>query len=122
MTNDLLGELRRRIDLLDEGLVRLLNARSACAVEIGRLKQAIGLPVYQPEREREVLSHVRAVNPGPLDAGAITRLYERIIDEARRLERLAGVSAGGRDTIGAETPETPAKDGRADQSARARDG
>jgi len=32
---------------------------------------------------------VRGHNTGPLDAAAITRLFERIIDEARRLERQA---------------------------------
>jgi chorismate mutase len=30
---------------------------------------------------------VREQNGGPLDAQAIVRLFERIIDEARRLER-----------------------------------
>ena len=86
---DGIDELRRRIDAIDAELVRLLNERSACALAIGRLKEHAGLPIYQPAREAEVLSRVRAENPGPLDAGAVTRLFERIIDEARRLERLA---------------------------------
>ena len=51
--------LRQRIDELDERLVRLLNDRAGCALEIGRIKQALGLEIYQPEREREVLRHVR---------------------------------------------------------------
>jgi chorismate mutase len=86
---DGLAELRRQIDALDERLVQLLNERAACALEIGRAKRALGFEVYQPAREVEVLGNVRAANAGPLDAGAITRLFERIIDEARRLERLA---------------------------------
>lgn len=86
---DQLDELRRRIDTLDEQLVRLLSARAACALEIGRVKRTAGLPVYQPARETEVLAHVQHVNRGPLDDGAIRRLFERVIDEARRLERLA---------------------------------
>jgi len=81
--------LRRRIDELDEALVALLNERSACALAIGELKRDVGLPVYQPDRERAVLAHVRSVSRGPLDAEALARLFERIIDEARRLERLA---------------------------------
>jgi chorismate mutase len=89
-----LADLRRRIDQLDESLVRLLNARSACALEIGALKHQAGLPIYQPDREQEVLRQVRAANPGPLDDAAVTRLFERIIDEARRLEREA--AGGGR--------------------------
>ena len=75
---------------LDSRLVALLNERASCAKEIGRLKETVGLEVYQPERELEVLKHVRSRNKGPLEGGAITRLFERIIDEARRLERSSG--------------------------------
>ena len=64
---DGLAELRQKIDALDEQLVRLLNARAACALEIGSVKKTAGLPVYQPSRETEVLRHVQSINPGPLD-------------------------------------------------------
>lgn len=84
-----IDELRHRIDALDERLVVLLNARAGCALAIGQLKEELGLQIYQPDREREVLAHVRRVNRGPLDDDAIARLFERIIDEARRLERVA---------------------------------
>jgi chorismate mutase len=84
-----LDDLRKRIDLLDESLVRLLNSRAACALEIGRLKRDMGVPLYQPDREAEVLRNVQKVNNGPLDQDAIKRLFERIIDEARHLERIA---------------------------------
>ncbi len=83
-------KIRHRMDELDARLVSLLNERASCAQEIGRLKETVGLKVYQPQREREVLDHVRSENAGPLDADAITRLFERIIDEARRLERSSG--------------------------------
>jgi chorismate mutase len=82
-------QLRARIDALDDQLVKLLNRRAACAVEIGHLKKALGLDIYQPERELAVLRHVREATKGPLQDEAMTRLFERIIDEARRLERLA---------------------------------
>ncbi len=84
-----LEDLRKKIDALDDALVRLLNARAACALEIGRVKKRIGLAIYQPSREAEVLDHVQHLNRGPLDDGAIRRLFERVIDEARRLERIA---------------------------------
>ena len=91
--SDRLADLRRQIDALDETIVRLFNERARCALEVGRLKDALGMPIYQPEREREVLEHVSAVNDGPLDATAIRRLFERVIDEARRLERSAEVES-----------------------------
>jgi chorismate mutase len=85
-------ELRTRIDVIDEQLVRLLNVRVACAVEVGRLKHEAGLPIYQPEREAQVLGRVRRSATdlaGPLTAEAVVRIFERIIDEARRAEREA---------------------------------
>ncbi len=85
-----LDDWRRRIDTIDEQLMRLLNSRSACAVEIGRIKRARGLAIYSPEREAWILERVMRENPGPLEPTAVRRVFERIIDEARRLERLAG--------------------------------
>jgi chorismate mutase len=82
-----LTDWRRRIDEIDSKLVELLNARSRCALEIGKLKQAAKLPLYQPEREKEVLQNAERANPGPLSNAAIRRLFERIIDEARAAER-----------------------------------
>lgn len=84
-----LGRLRTRIDRLDEQLVRLLNRRASCALEIGHIKEVLGVEIYQPQRELEVLDHVRRANNGPLDDEALARLFERIVDEARRLERMA---------------------------------
>src|SRR5213594_802733 len=83
-----LDDLRDDIDRVDEVLVRLLNERARVACEIGRIKKEQGIEIYQPDRERQVLEHVRSVAiEGPLGPDAIARLFERIIDEARRLER-----------------------------------
>ena len=50
----LVQDLRRRIDELDELLVRTLSARAACALEVGRQKKRLGLEIYQPSREADV--------------------------------------------------------------------
>ena len=82
-----ISDWRDEIDRIDEELVKLLNQRSTCALEIGRIKRELNIPVYSPNREAEVIRHVLGINPGPLDGGAIRRLFERIIDESRSLER-----------------------------------
>ena len=90
-------ELRSRIDVIDDQLVRLLNVRVACAVEVGRLKHEAGLPIYQPERESQVIAKVRKSATelsGPLTAEAVVRIFERVIDEARRAERVASERRG----------------------------
>ena len=97
-----LADWRRRIDEIDKKLVELLNERSRCALEIGKLKQAAKIPLYQPDRENEVLSNAEQNNPGPLTNGAIRRLFERIIDEARAAERDAMHPRDGQDKDGNE--------------------
>jgi chorismate mutase len=84
-----IADWRRRIDEIDQKLVELLNERSHCALEIGRIKQEASIPLYQPDRENEVLANAEGNNKGPLTHAAIRRLFERIIDEARSAERLA---------------------------------
>jgi chorismate mutase len=84
-----LSDWRRRIDEIDRKLVELLNERSRCALEIGKLKHTQNIPLYQPEREKEVLENAEHANAGPLTDAAIRRLFERIIDEARSAERAA---------------------------------
>ncbi|MGE3276220.1 MAG: chorismate mutase [Vicinamibacterales bacterium] len=86
-----LEELREEIDRLDAVIVRLLDRRARCAYAIGRLKRARGAAIYEPGREARVVAHVKAVNrslEGPLDDDAIARLYERVMDEARRIQRV----------------------------------
>ena len=82
-----LTRLRDAIDRVDEVLVKLLNQRAKYAVEIGEIKGVLSLPIYAPEREKEVLQHVENASTGPLHGDAIRRLFERIIDESRRVER-----------------------------------
>ena len=77
---------RNRIDELDRQLVDLLNQRAQAAHEIGRLKQIAHGPVYEPDRERAVLSNVQAANYGPLPPQYLQRIYERIMDVMRRIQ------------------------------------
>jgi len=97
-TEVILQELEKRIKLyrieidnLDEKIVHLLNKRAAAATKIGHIKREYNMPVYVPSREEEVINHVKSLNPGPLSNNAIGRLFERIIDESRRLERETSV-------------------------------
>ncbi len=80
---------REEIDRIDGEIVRLLSERAENVRHIGDAKRSLGEPIYQPDREEKVFERVMGANPGPLDDGAIRRLFERIVDEARRLERMA---------------------------------
>jgi chorismate mutase len=83
-----INEIRIRIDLLDDVLLRIFNERARLALEIGHLKKGLNLPVFDPAREKRIFARMKDENPGPLDDEAIVRLFERVVDESRRLERI----------------------------------
>jgi len=84
-----IADWRKRIDEIDARLAELLCERSRCVIEIGKIKRRQNLTVYDPDREKEILSRVTKNNRGPLENEALKRLFERILDESRRVERLA---------------------------------
>ena len=77
---------RREIDEIDNELLRLLNRRAQAAIQVGALKRKANLPVYDQDREHEVLSRLCTSNAGPLDGQAVAKLFRRIICESRRIE------------------------------------
>jgi chorismate mutase len=82
-----LGEFRDRIDAVDRRLLELLNERTRVVEEIGRVKRAAHMAIYEPKREDEVFRNVTDNNGGPLTAEAVKRIFERIIDEMRKVQR-----------------------------------
>ena len=82
-----LADWRKKIDAIDRELVRLLNERARCVAEIGRIKRAGGLPINEASREREVFENVLDANGGPLDSDALRRVFERIMEEGKGLQR-----------------------------------
>jgi chorismate mutase/prephenate dehydratase len=96
-----LRRLRRRIDLLDRRIVRLLNERAELARTVGREKAASGRrAVRDPEREREVLLRVSMANAGPTPQADLLAIYRRLFAVARSLEQRDRRRAG-RDGSGA---------------------
>lgn len=89
-----IDEIRKRIDLLDDVLLRIFSERARLALEVGHRKKCLGLPVFDPAREKRIFTRMREDNPGPLDGGAIVRLFERVVDESRRLERVMSQREG----------------------------
>jgi chorismate mutase len=85
---DALEEYRVRIDAVDLRLLELLNERTRVVEDIGRVKRAAQLPIYEPKREDQVFENITSHNRGPLTAGAVKRIFERIIDEMRTIQRL----------------------------------
>ncbi|MFY9910849.1 MAG: chorismate mutase [Candidatus Sulfotelmatobacter sp.] len=82
-----IADWRKKIDELDQRLVELLSQRARAAVEIGRLKRDTSLPIYEPDRERIVFENVQRLNQGPLPGRDLVRIFERIMDVMRNIQK-----------------------------------
>jgi chorismate mutase len=86
-TNLDLAELRLRIDAVDQQILKLLHERIRLVMSVGEYKRERGMPVYDPARERALLERLSQAAEPPLDAETIRRIFERLIDESRRIEQ-----------------------------------
>lgn len=78
---------RRAIDELDQRILELVAERVRVVLRVGEFKRQHGLPIYDPERERTMLDGLCARAPAPLDADTVRRIFERLVDESRRIEQ-----------------------------------
>jgi chorismate mutase-like protein len=83
-----LEEFRVLIDDVDRRIVALLNERTSVVENIGRVKRQAQLPIYEPKREDQVFANITQSNRGPLTPEAVRRIFERIIDEMRTIQKL----------------------------------
>jgi len=83
-----LERCRVLVDDVDRRIVALLNERTRVVENIGRVKRQTNLPIYEPKREDQVFANISASNGGPLTEEAVRRIFERIIDEMRMIQRV----------------------------------
>jgi chorismate mutase len=81
------AELRRQIDDIDQKILELVAARVRVVLEVGEYKRQRGMGVYDPARERNLLEHLASLAPAPLDGDTVRRVFERLVDESRRIEQ-----------------------------------
>lgn len=82
-----IADWRLKIDEIDSRILGLLNERAQFSVNIGHIKERENLPIHSPEREQAIIERVQKENGGPLSSDGVRRVFERIIDESRRLEK-----------------------------------
>jgi chorismate mutase len=106
-----IADWRKKIDELDQRLVEMLNERATAAKAIGSLKRNTKMPIYEPDREREIFENVRKNNPGPLPDRELVQIFERIIDVMRQIQHVEiepnaqAKAAGGESEFEAEVNE-----------------
>lgn len=85
-----LGQLRERIDRIDDTILQLVSERANIAQQVGRAKN--GEKIYRPEREAMIVRRLRETNPGPLSGDVIERLIREIMSACRALEETTRIA------------------------------
>ncbi|HQP10764.1 MAG TPA: prephenate dehydratase [Candidatus Omnitrophota bacterium] len=93
-----LKNLRNRINLIDEKIVRLLNERAEISGDIGEIKARNKIGIYSPAREKEVLKRIKELNKGPMTIEALEAVYREIMSSSLALEKISHIAHLG--TIG----------------------
>lgn len=81
-----IADWRKKIDAIDQEVLRLLNERARAAHEIGIIKQSTHAPVYEADREKKIFENLHKANHGPLTHDDITQIYQQIIAIMRELQ------------------------------------
>ncbi len=95
---------RAQIDGIDDEILSLLNRRVACALHVGAKKEKLGLPLFDPSRERLIYERLRAKNAdrkSALSEIAVTAIFREIISACRNAEgatRVAFLGPSGTNT------------------------
>ena len=87
MTQPDFSQLREAIDAIDTEILALVEQRAKVVLQVGELKRAHGIPVYDAAREREIVGRLSARAKPPLAAESVRRIFERLIDECRGMEQ-----------------------------------
>lgn len=81
-----LDDIRKRIDAIDDQLLKLLSERTDCVHTVGEIKKKENLPIYAPEREEALLQKLIAKSDGKLPEKSIRAIYREIMSAALFLE------------------------------------
>ncbi len=80
-------KLRKKIDSLDQEILKLLNERGDIALEIRKLKTENSVGVYDPVREKVIEKKLKELNKGPLSDNSVLNIFREIISASRSLQQ-----------------------------------
>jgi chorismate mutase len=82
-------KLRKKIDEIDENVLRLLGERSEICRSIGLLKKEQGMPITDTYRENQVYTNIKAKAADfGLDADQVEAIYRQIVNMCSSIQEL----------------------------------
>lgn len=88
MTEDI-QKLRKKIDEIDEHILRLLGERAEICRSIGLLKKENGIAIVDPDRESEVYTKIRSkAQDFALAPEQVEEIYRQIVNMCSSVQEL----------------------------------
>ncbi len=81
-----ISSLRKKIEAVDDEILRLLNHRAQIVQEVGKVKSKINMDYYSPNREEEILRRLESQNSGPFPRWGVSSVFREVISASRSLE------------------------------------
>ncbi len=81
-----LGELRRKIDEIDSGIVELYERRMEVCRQVAEYKISTGKKVFDRQREAEKIVKVKSLTHNEFNSRGIEELFEQIMSMSRKLQ------------------------------------
>ena len=78
-----LKDIRKRIDLLDSRILRILNYRMELALMAKKLKTSI----EDKDREKEIIERIRINSTGLINSEFVEKVYTEILKESKALQK-----------------------------------
>ena len=83
ITNQQLDIERERINAIDARILNMLENRFLVAERIGEIKKELKMPIFQPQREKEILEAIRG---SCTNSEFIVPIFQRIMQQSRKLQ------------------------------------
>lgn len=77
-------KLRFELNQIDHDIVSLLEKRFKITDEVGNIKSKLEMPIFQPDREREILQRILEQIENPEFESEILGVYEEIMRQSKK--------------------------------------
>lgn len=82
-----LSLVREEIDRIDQEILTLLSKRGGLALKARDFKEALNLPLYDPNREQAIIERLISLNQGPFSDDALKDVFREVVRVCRSLEQ-----------------------------------
>jgi len=76
----MLESSRKRIDELDEDIIRLIKERTSLASNIAQAKLVLGMDIHDPEREEDIRQKIREIANQEINKDSLSQIIMILVE------------------------------------------